>query len=233
MENNKNEEQHFLSAEVERLHRSTKRAYTVGVIIALLMTGYLGFIYTSFSRMLDPEELSPIVLNQGQMLAENLINTYSEDLKEYAPALADETSRRITEDLIPAVGLFARDQINTVHVEAIPYIDQEVASFFETYFAANQEELRLLSELAEHDGAEVFVRTMIAEFATQVDSVMEASSPDAMTLGEWEEGLEVTLLAADETLANLLAKEPEEMTRKERLQSQILANLTALLLERI
>ena len=233
MKENLSETDLFLQEETNKLNRSSKRTYLVSVILAVILTGYLGFIYTSFSRMMDPEELSPILINQGQAILEDVIDTYEGELKDQAPVLADEFSRRINDDVIPSVGLLARTQIDLIHESMIPFISTEFVSFFEAYFAQHSEELQMLASLAEEEGAHVFVDGMWAEFTTNVDQVFRASHPEQAGIPEFQEKIDVTLLAMEDTLENLLSQEIEELTRRERLQRQLLAHLVQLILERI
>lgn len=211
--------------ETRALEKSALRTYIVSALLAVVLFGYLGFIYSSFKEMLEPEELSSILINEAQSMIDQAIDTYEKEVADAAPKLAEYLNDRIMNDLIPSVGEIARGQIDQTHQQWIPSLGEEFASYFATYFASNEEALRQIADLEEDRMAEAFVAEIMREWNVQWDSALREIHPENKGLAYFREGFDTTLGAMDLTLTKLIESDLDSLDHRERLQRRILAQL--------
>jgi len=223
-ENNETKLIEFMRSEIERTQKGVGQTYLFGIIIAVLIAGYMTFVLSMVRQATNGEFLAIAVRQQIEAAAPEMIASGEESLGAQAAVFANDLSDRFLE-IVPEIAQVGKESIDSAYQDGVPYISEEFSEMVRLYIRANEAEIREFADT--HDSkefAQEFTREMMDEFARQMDTRMEEAT-DGEGLAYFNENLATSLLAIDTTLDELLAKSPDELTRRERLQRRILARL--------
>lgn len=214
----------FLEEEIERTHKGTQTTYLFGIIIAVLVGGYMAFILFMVQTMLEPQNLALLIRNQVEIAGPQIIREAEASLTAQATDIAEGISDDFMR-LVPRIGEAGREQIDMAYEEYLPVLSDEFAAIIKDYVDQNADELKAFaSDHNSKDFAEYFTLAMMQELTIRLDERLQ-DSYDGRGIKYFDENVLISLMAIDETVTGLAEADLSELDRRERLQRKILARL--------
>lgn len=220
----------FIREETERARKGTRATYLFGALAALCIGAYMGFILHMEKTFLEPENLAYVIRLQAEAAIPSIIQDTENAIVAQAENGANQISDRFL-TLVPRMTAAGMEQIDMAYSDQIPYLSEEFAAIVREYI--DQHGPALASFAAEHNSeefADFFTREMMAELHRQLDAHLQESY-EGRSLTYFKESITYTIMAMDQTVDQLLERNPEEMNRRERLQRRLLARLVALAIQ--
>ncbi|MEO0794174.1 MAG: hypothetical protein AAFX93_03375 [Verrucomicrobiota bacterium] len=216
----------FMRSEIARTRKGVSQTYLLGIIVAVLVAGYMTFILSMVRQATDGQFLASAVRMQVEAAVPEMIDSGEQALAQKATGMAETMSRRFMEG-VPKLVNQGKAQIDETHEVIIPYLSNEFSEVVRLYVLSNQEELTAFAD--QHNSQEFateFTDQMMTEFAVQIDARM-SDATDGEGLAYFNENLLTSLVAMDTKLDELVSKPVDELTQRERLQRRILARLVS------
>ncbi len=213
-----------LRTEIRRARRGVIMTYSLGIFASLAMAIYMGFILFSVKTALEPTTLALVITDTAGERIPAMIEMTETALIENADDFADDLSSQFLE-LVPRLSEEGQRALEFAHSETIPEFRSHIEAYIKDYISENEEELRAFAE--EHDNeqfAQFVVEAVIQETERELNNLLSAQY-EGRDVDYFHENLSLSLMAMNEALSELLNKEPDELTRREKLQRNILARL--------
>lgn len=214
----------FVQEEIKKAKRGIATSYGFGIVMILILAGYMSFALYQLNTALEPTMLAGLIGNTAEEATPDLVEQLETLLVESADDQAELLGRQITER-VPEVFALARESIDATHTEYLPALSAEFSSALEEYIHANSDELKAFADShTDEEFASYFVDSMMEELELRLDEWMQINF-EGRDLDFVQENIRVSLLAMDETVTELLETEPENLTYRQHLQRRVLARL--------
>ena len=214
----------YLTAETERLNRSTRNVAIGGALLAVAMLGYLGFVNHMISTFAEPQSIASLVGDQARASLPQLLQKTEQAISDKAPELGDMLSARAVA-AIGEVGAEGRRQIDAAITDQLPHIGDELSATMRQYLDEHAADIRKFAdEHGKDEFAKEFVELLSSDLESEVNRIISEDG-HGFTLRDAGEALEHHLAAAEVRLGELLAKPVNKLTEEEKLQRRVLAGL--------
>ena len=220
----------FVKEEIEKIEKETKFIWGSGVLIMVLVIGYLFFLFQMTAFITKPENAAILVANSVKDNLPEFLDQTEQTLTHRAPIIARETSDTFLE-MIPRLREAAETQIDFTHKEMIPQLSWEFQQILSNYIRDHEKEIRTFAA-QDHRGdfPKNFVEELMGQFGQYLDQEM-SEKYGGRDMDYLKENSLLALQAMNEFLVDLKETPSSGLERKERLQRKILATVTRRLIE--
>lgn len=177
-----------------------------------------------------PENAAFLVADSVKSNFPSFIETTEELLAERSIYLANDLSSTFLQS-VPQLREEAQAQIEYAYTDMVPHVSREFQTILDDYIRENEEEIRLLAEQDTSEGfTEAFVAELMDLFTFYMNGYMKENF-DGRDLQFVQENTLIGMQTMNTYLDELMAMTPDEMSRIQSLQKDLLTTVTRRVIE--
>ncbi len=212
----------FLQHEIAQQKERNQRATVLSVMIIVLVTVYMSFIsYSVSTNFLDPTSAAQWLSYVAEENLPEFMEDTQRELTTQAPAAADHLMTGLILNVPGYVADRAREQIDSVVDEQLPYIQEEMQTVMLTFLADSLADSESLLQIQKDPAfAKVFVDQLVTDVTAALDTELKKQGVHGLS-----DVMSVSLAALETIngqLAQLESTEAGVLTYEDELQRKLI-----------